>query len=371
MTQPTEARRRLALILLLVVGVATGFGERVYAQAAPPTPAVIIAQARLEPLVDRVEALGTLRANESVALTASVTETVTAIRFDDGQRVKAGDILVEMTSAEEHAQLKEAQATVQEAQRQFERIQSLAGQGNASRAMLDERRRNWETARARLSGIESRLADRRVKAPFSGVVGLRRLSLGALVRPGDLITNLDDDRTMKLEFPVPSTFLETLRLGLPVVATARGYGEREFRGEVVGIDSRVDPTTRSVVVRAVLPNPDRALKPGLLMRVVLLKNARKGVVIPETALVPLAEKQFVLVVDSAQENRVERREIKTGTRRPGEVEVVEGLKPGERVITHGLQSARPGQSVAIRAVDDGSHDLRVMLKQPAPDGPRP
>jgi membrane fusion protein (multidrug efflux system) len=342
-----------------------------FAHAAPPPPAVIIAEARLESLEDRVEALGTLRANESVSLTASVTETVTGIHFDDGQRVKAGAILAEMTSAEEHAQLEEAQATVSEAKRQLERVQSLAAQGTASRSLLDERRRDWETGRARLAAIESRLADRLVKAPFGGVVGLRKLSLGALVQPGDLITTLDDDRVMKLEFPVPSTFLEALRRGLPVVAMARAYGDRKFRGEINSIDSRVDPVTRSIVVRAVLPNPDRALKPGLLMRVELLKNPREGVVIPETALAPLGQRQFVLVVNAAQDYQVERREIKIGARQPGEVEVVEGLKPGEKVITHGLQIARPGQKVIIRAVDEGSHELRTMLDQPAQGDARP
>ena len=364
-----EASRSSARLFLLAVGFAAGVAT--LAHAAPPPPAVIVAEARLEPLVDRVEALGTLRANESVSLTASVTETVTGIHFDDGQRVKAGAILAEMTSAEEHAQLEEAQATVDEAKHQFERVQSLATRGTASRSLLDERRRDWETARARLAAIESRLADRLVKAPFSGVVGLRKLSLGALVQPGDLITTLDDDRVMKLEFPVPSTFLETLRPGLPVVARARAYGDRDFRGEVGSIDSRVDPVTRSIVVRAVLQNADRALKPGLLMRVELLKNPREGVMIPETALAPLGQRQFVLVVNPAQDHQVERREIKVGARRPGEVEVVEGLKPGEKVITHGVQTVRPGQKVAIRAVDDGSHNLRAMLDQSTQDDARP
>ena len=367
MTPLSKICGSLAGMLLTVAGLATGVPAPVY--AAPPPPAVIVAEAKLESLMDRVEALGTLRANESVSLTAAVTETVTGIHFDDGQRVKSGAILVEMTSAEEHAQLKEAQATVDEAKRQFERVQSLATQGTASRSLLDERRRDWETAQARLAAIESRLEDRLIKAPFSGVVGLRNLSLGALVRPGDLITTLDDDRVMKLEFPVPSTFLETLRRGLPITAKARAYGDREFVGRVASIDSRVDPVTRSIVVRAVLPNADRALKPGLLMQVELLKNPREGVVIPETALTPLGQQHFVLVVDTTQDNQVERREVKIGARQPGEVEIMEGLKPGEKVITHGVQIARPGQKVAIQAVDDGSHKLRALLRKPGEGGP--
>lgn len=369
MNHLSEVRWSCAYLLLIVAAFITGPVPG--ADAASPPPAVIVAEAQLKSLVDRVEALGTLRANESVSLTASVTETVTGIYFDDGQRIKADAILVEMTSTEEHAQLEESQATVAEAKRQFKRVQSLAAQGTASRSLLDERRRDWETARARLAAIESRLADRLLKAPFSGVVGLRNLSLGALVRPGDLITTLDDDRVMKLEFSVPSIFLETLRSGLPITAKARAYGDREFVGRVVSIDSRVDPVTRSILVRAALPNDDRALKPGLLMRVELLKNPREGLMIPETALTPLGEQQYVLVVNEADDLQVERREVKIGARQPGEVEVVAGLKPGEKVITHGVQIARPGQNVKILAVDDGSHNLRAILRKPVKGGPQP
>ena len=325
-------------------------------------PSVIVAEARRDHFVDRLEALGTLRANESVSLTASVTEIVTAIHFDDGDRVEAGKILVEMTSAEEHALLEEARATVREARQQYARVKSLEAQGTAARSLLDERRRERETAQARLVAIESRLEDRLIKAPFAGVVGLRDLSLGALVEPGDVITTLDDDSVMKLEFPVPSTYLGTLQPGLAVSATTRAYGRRTFTGEVTAVSSRVDPVTRSVLVRAKLPNADRTLKPGMLMQVELSKDPREAVVIPEEALVPLGEEQFVLVVDEADGNNVIRRQVSIGTRRPGEVEVVAGLVAGEKVITHGTQVVRPGHRVAIQAVDDGARPLEALLQ---------
>ncbi|NJN46521.1 MAG: efflux RND transporter periplasmic adaptor subunit [Candidatus Competibacteraceae bacterium] len=356
--------RTLFIVLVLFLALQPIFAAR------PPTP-VIVAEAHIQPIEDRVEALGTLRANESVNLTASVTETVTAIHFDDGDTVATGKILLEMTSAEEHALLEEAQSLVAETRSQFQRVQSLATRGTASRSLLDERRREWETARARLTAIESRLADRLIKAPFAGVLGLRNISLGALVEPGDLITTLDDIDPMKLEFPVPSTFLSTLQTGLSITAKARAYGNREFTGKVTGIDSRVDPVTRSILVRAVLPNPDRILKPGLLMQVELLKNPRDALVIPESALVPLGQAQYVLVVDEAQDNLVERREIQTGTRRPGEVEVVSGLQAGDKVITHGTTRVRPGQNVVIQAVDDGTQDLQAMLNDAADGETKP
>jgi membrane fusion protein (multidrug efflux system) len=335
---------------------------------SPPAPKVIVAEARIGHLVDRVEALGTLRASESVTLTATVTETVSAIRFDDGDRVAKGQVLVEMTSAEEHAQLEEARALKDEARRQFQRVQSLEAQGTAAKSLLDERRREWETARARLTAIESRLADRLIKAPFAGVVGLRDLSVGALVEPGDPITTVDDDSVMKLEFEVPSTYLASLRPGLTINASARAFPGRAFSGEVKAIGSRVDPATRSIRVRAILPNPERTLRPGLLMQVELLKNPRDALLIPEEALVPLGEGQSVLVVD--KDNTVLRRDIRIGTRRPGEVEVLDGLSAGDRVISHGTLKVRPGQQVSIAAVDDGSTPYDELL-QSLDDSPRP
>ncbi len=343
-----------------MVGVTAGLVWLGVAAAQPSAPTgVIVAEVRTKRLEDRVESLGTLRAKESVTLTATVTEKVTAIGFDDGDRVEAGQVLVEMTSAEEHALLEEARATVKEAKRQYRRVKSLAEQGTAARSLLDERRRQWDTARARLGAFESRLADRLVKAPFAGVVGLRNISLGALVEPGEPITTLDDDSTMKLDFSVPSVFLTSLQPGMTVNARARAYADRSFPGNVRSIDSRVDPVTRSILVRAELANPDRALKPGMLMEVELQTNPRSTLVIPEEALVPQGAQQSVLVVDGA---KAVRREVRIGTRRPGQVEVLEGLAPGEQVVTHGAVKVRPGQAVTVRLVDNGSQSLAEMLR---------
>jgi len=328
--------------------------------AADPAPGVIVAAARRVEFADRVEALGTLTANESVALTATVTETVSAIHFDDGDRVERGQVLAEMTSREEHAQLEEARATVNEAWRQYQRIKSLESEGTAARALLDERQRDWETARARLAAIESRLADRLIKAPFAGIVGLRDLSVGALVQPGDLITTLDDDSVMKLEFPVSATYLEMLRPGLEVQASGRAFAGRTFSGSVKAVDSRIDPVTRSIRVRAMLPNPEHLLKPGMLVHVVLQKDPRTTLVIPEESLIPLGEQQFVYIIDT--DGTVEKRELRIGGRRPGLVEVVEGLTAGEQVVTHGHLRIQPGQLVTVIAVDDGSRTLPDLLR---------
>jgi membrane fusion protein (multidrug efflux system) len=345
--------RALVLMLVSIAAVLEA------AEAPGPVP-VIAAEVRRDQFVDRVEALGTLKANESVSVTANVTETVSAIHFDDGERVEKGQVLVEMTSAEEHALLEEAQARVAEAERQYDRVKSLVAQRSASESLLDERKRDLDTARALLVAIESRLADRLIKAPFAGVLGLRNISPGALVEPGDLITTLDDVSVMKLDFAVPSVFLTDLEPGLRIATKARAYGERTFAGKIRSIDSRVDPVTRSIQVRALIPNPDRTLKPGVLMQVELLRNPRETLVIPESGLLQQGRDQFVLLVGEG--GTVERRQVRAGARRPGEVEIVDGLTAGDKVITHGNDKVRPGQRVRIQAFDDGTKSLHEMLE---------
>jgi membrane fusion protein (multidrug efflux system) len=171
---------------------------------------------------------------------------------------------------------------------------------------------------------------------------LRRVSVGTLISPGDVITTLDDTSVIKLDFSVPENFLASLREGLSIRATAPAYPGRSFTGSVSSIDSRVDLTTRSVTVRALLANLDGALKPGMFLNVALANDEREALVIPEEALTPEAERQYVFVVT---EGKVSRREVRIGGRRPGSVEVVAGLSAGERVIVEGTQKVRDGASV--------------------------
>lgn len=353
------------LLLLAPLGLTT---PAIWAQApkAPEALAVIAAEATMKPVADRVEALGTLRANESVTITATVTETISAIHFDDGQRVAAGDLLVEMTSVEEHARLEEVQARLAEAERQFRRVKSLEAAGSASVSLLDERQRDLSTAKAVLAAIESQLADRLVKAPFGGVVGLRDISLGALVEPGDVITTLDDDEIMKLDFAVPSLYLPSLAPGVGIEARSEALGDAVFEGEIASVDSRVDPVTRTVQVRARLENAERRLRPGLLMRVVLLRDPRDALMIPESALLQRGDAHSVMVIEDRDGELVaEQRSVGVGLRRPGEVEITDGLRPGQRVITHGADKARPDQPLTIMALDDGTRPLSELLAQPA------
>jgi len=356
-----HARGSLPIILtllLLLPGAATAQA----AKAGPPQ-AVIVAPVAAGTVADRVEALGTASANESVLITANVTEKVQSVHFDDGQQVATGDVLVVLEQAEEQANLAQAQAQLAERELALKRLLKLEQSRLTAPDLIDSTRSEVAQARASIKAIQARIDDRTVRAPFAGKVGLRHISVGALVEVADPIVTLDDTQVIKLDFTVPAVFLAELHTGMPIEARARALGEQVHQGEVASIDSRVDPVTRSVRVRALLPNPDGQIVPGVLMRVDLLRNRREALVIPEAALLPEGDRQFVLVrVQRDGGDAVARRPVEIGARLAGRVEVTSGLAAGEQVVTHGAIKAKPGSAVRVLAVDDGSTDLSEIIK---------
>lgn len=343
MSYPTRACLQLALAVVLGSAMSSAS-----AQQAPLPVVVTSVQPRV--IADQIEALGTLQANETAVLSANLSETVSAIHFTDGQRVEEGDLLVSLTSREQKAQLAEAQAGVDVAQRQLERARQLADNRFVSPQEVDNLEREYDIARARLRAVESRLADRLIRAPFDSVVGLREISVGTLLTPGTPVATLHDDSRMKLDFSVPDLYLAKIAPGQEVVAASRAYPDRRFEGEVAVIDNEVDPVTRSIRVRAVLPNPNGLLRPGMLMAAQVASSARKALVIPEEALLPQGSQQFVmLVVDGEEGLHAEKRQVSIGQRQPGQVEILEGLEAGDRVITHGSFRVKAGQPVQIKS----------------------
>lgn len=336
----------------------------------PPTP-VVVAPVERVPFADEVEALGTLKANESVDLASSVTELVTAVLFEDNQRVQKGDVLLEMDAAEELAELEEQQSFLDDSQKQIERLTPLVAKGAASESLLDENKKNAAAAQARLDAIQSRIDQRIIKAPYDGVLGLRNISVGALAQPGSMITTIDDDAIMKLDFSVPEVFLSTLKPDVMITATSGAFPDQDFEGKIASIDSRIDPVTRSIEARALIDNSSRILKPGLLMHVVLQKNPRQALVIPEETLIADGPDNFVLVVTKDGENRIaERRKVTLGERQFGIVEILDGLQEGEQIIAHGTLRVRPGSNVEIIAVESGDETLKELLQQDKGNSPK-
>lgn len=355
-----------ASALIACAHLATQFAG---AQGGPPggapPPEVIVAIAESSEIEDRIEALGTLRSKESVEITATVSQRVVEIGFDDADRVERGHVLIRLASDEEQALLKEIEATLETAELDYDRALQLAETGAAAQSFLDESRRNRNTARARVLALRSRLERLTIAAPFDGIVGLREISLGAVVRPGDLITTLDDDSVLFLDFSVPSVFLPLLTPGSPIEATTPGFDDQTFQGRLRSVSSRVDPVTRTITARAEIENESRELRPGLLMTVELKANQRKAVMIPEEAVLQQGFASSVYIVtehgDDPGSYIARSNAIQLGTRMDGKVEVVSGLDPGTKVITHGSLRVSDGSPVRIRGVDDGTRTIREMI----------
>jgi membrane fusion protein (multidrug efflux system) len=295
-----------------------------------------------------IEAVGTAHANESVEITSKISNKITAIRFEEGDFVRKGEILVELDSAEAKASLAEAEAALADSESQFRRSRELFAQQALSLAQLDQIESALKANRARVQAAQARLADTVIRAGFNGRTGFRHASVGSLVSPGTVITTLDDATLIKLEFTVPATYLYLLKKGLPVTAQASGLPGEAFEGKVTNLDSRVDPVTRSIAVRAEIPNPEGVLRPGMFMTVSLQGNVTQTLLVPEAAIVPEQGSTFVFV---ASDGVVQRREVKLGRRRPGEVEITSGLQEHERVVVDGTQNIRDGDRVMEQPLD--------------------
>jgi len=308
--------------------------------------AVVAVPVREARLTLEAEALGTARANESVDVTAKVSNLVTAVRFAEGQQVRRGQVLIELDGREAQAELAIAEAALSESRSQFNRSRELYTTRALSEAQLEQIEATLKANEARVAFARSRLSDTVISAPFAGRVGLRRVSVGSLINPGALITTLDDTSMIKLDFTIPETLLSSVEAGREIVARSVAWPGEDFAGKVASVDSRVDPTTRSVTVRALMPNERGMLKPGMFLTVRLARGSSNALLVPEQSLVPEQGNVFVYVV--RDDNRVEKRQVRTGERRVGEVQIVAGLAVGEQVVTEGTQKLRDGAPVTVQ-----------------------
>lgn len=315
---------------------------------------------------DAIQALGTAQARESIVITPKIADTIRVLRFDSGQRVQRGQVLVEMSNVEQAADLSEARAANDAAQDEMRRYQELYDRGFASQARLDTVRAAADAAQARLEAGGSRIADRTLRAPFAGTVGLRTASPGQYVRPGDQIGTLDDVSEIKLDFDVPETRIAQLRQGVAITARTAAFPDRAFEGVIANIDSRVNPTTRTISVRAILPNRDEALRAGMLMTVVVQSNPREALAAPETAILDQADGAYVYAVRPIEGGGqiAELTRVQFGQRSGGMAEIVSGLNEGDLIVTEGLQNIRPGQPVRLE-------ELRPRAAETAEPAARP
>ena len=331
---------RQLYFVLLIIAVASP----VFAQNAR-SPGVYVEEASIKNFPLAVEALGNASANEAIEIRPEISAMLTSVNFDEGQFVEAGDRLAELENVEPLAELASARAKLVDSESQYRRSQELFKTNAVSESQLQQLDAQREADRAAVAAAMARVEDTVIKAPFSGWLGLRRVSVGSLVNPSTVITTLDDTSLIKLDFDIPEVYLSHVRSGLGVTARSAAWPDLQFSGTVTAVDSRVDPVSRTVMIRSRVPNEEGRLRAGMFLTVTLMKQDIDALMIPEQALVPDRSTQSVMVV--GPDNVVEQRVVQTGRRRPGEVEILEGLNAGERVIVEGTQKARNGQKVRV------------------------
>lgn len=339
-------------LLALVAGCADENGEG--AEHPEMEQPVLVAVAAGETVTDSLSLLGTLRAKEAVDISSVREGRIEELPIREGSEVRQGDILVGLDARLARAALAQAQAAYNLSQADLKRSRELFEGRTISEQEFDQARSTYEVAEATLQRYQEELADMVMKAPFDGVIGRRYLSIGQYVTAGERIARLVALDPMEVVFNVPERFIGRVGPGSPVNIRIDAYPSEEFAAEVVFLDPEVDALTRTVPVKAELPNPDKLLRDGMLGRLELVMAVREdALVVPEEALIFRGKNHFVMVVDG--DDRVEERGIKPGRRLAGRVEVLEGLEPGERVVVEGVQKVWPGSKV-IPSLPGGQDD---------------
>lgn len=298
----------------------------------------------VEPFAVTLQALGTAKANESVIITPQESDVITSLNFSDGQQVDAGDILAQLNSNEQKARLNELNINLAEAERQLKRIQNLALSNSTSTQLLDEQQARVKAFIAQREVAQENLNKTFITAPFSGKLGLRQVSLGAYVTPGDVLTTLDDIATIKVDFAISERHLPSVNEGQTVFAESVAYPGVQFEGTITNVDSRIDPTTRSINIRTVIDNAQQKLRPGMLLTITLQKRVLNTLVIDEKALVPDHEDQYVFVV---VDGKAVKTKVLIGERRPGKVQVLEGIVQDDEVVVQGTLRIRNGSALRV------------------------
>lgn len=320
-------------------GPAAGAGPATGGSGMPVEAEVLAAQR----LAHEIVAVGSLRSDESVTVSSEITGRLASIHFAEGQPVSAGDLLFKLDDSVHAAELEQAKASLKLSQSDHDRAQELFARRLISVRERDAAAAKLDVDRAAVALAEARIAKTRIRAPFAGVTGLRRVSPGDYVNPGQALGSLEALSVLKADFRLSEAALSVVRVGQTLNLQVDSYPGESFPGKVYAIDPKLSEDTRSVGVRARVPNPDRRLRPGLFatVRLVIAENPA-ALMVPEQAIVPQGDSLFVYVIE---DGKAARRPVQVGQRRGGRAEIVSGLSAGDTVITAGVQKIGPGAPV--------------------------
>jgi membrane fusion protein, multidrug efflux system len=338
-----EGRALACWLLAAGIAVSISAAEAEDNKSAPvPVEAAKVVAA---PLSEQVTAIGTLFSNEAVTVSSEIPGRLQEIHFQEGQPIDKGAPLFTLDDSVYRAQLDDAEAKLKLAEQTNKRTSALFTNKYATAQSADESASNVAVNTAAVELARVQLEKAHIVAPFSGIVGLRRVSVGEYITAGQALVNLEAIDPVKADFRVPEKFLPAIRVGQTIRIKVDAFPEDSFEGKVYAIDPRLDVAGRSLLVRAVVPNGDQRLRPGLFARVtVLLQLKEDALSVPEQAIVPQGDSQFVFkIVDG----KVHLTKVVTGTRRDGRVEIVEGLAPGDQVVTAGQLKIRDGTPVSV------------------------
>jgi len=314
----------------------------------PPPTQVVAAEVKVQPVTEKLALVGTVAANESVEIKAETDGTVLEILFEEGQQVEKGALLLRLDERKLIASANEAEANFKLSQANYARAEELQKERLISQQEFDQASAMFQMTQAGLELKRQQLRDTKIYAPFDGIVSARQISPGQVIARNATLTYLIDLDPVNVEFNVPERFLSRVNVKQDIEIKVAAYPERTFRGKVFFVSPYIDPGTRTALVKAEIPNESHVLKPGMFANLDLsLMLREQALVIPESALVPSGERVSVFVIDGQQTAQL--RPVKTGVRLAGAVEIIEGLKAGERVVAEGVQKVRPGGKVTPRS----------------------
>ncbi|SIQ21917.1 efflux RND transporter periplasmic adaptor subunit [Aquipseudomonas alcaligenes] len=366
----------LGVVLVVVLALAAYKGFSIYQQIqmfSAPQPAISVsaAVAREQPWQSRLPAIGTLKAYQGVDLTAEVLGTVKEVLFQSGEKVTLGQPLLQLDSEVERAILATAEAVRALARVEYQRGQDLIKRQAISKSEFDRLNAELLKAEASVTQLKAELDKKRILAPFAGTIGIRQVDTGDYLSPGTSFATLQDLSRLYVDFFLPEQDYPKLAIGQRVRLSLAAYPGEVFSGEISALNPKVEETTRNVQVRAMLPNPDNKLLPGMFANLeVLLPGEQPQVLVPETAITYTLYGNSVYVISEQKDDKgavvkddkgqprlvVERRFVETGERRDGQVLVLKGLQAGEQVVTAGQLKLDNGAHVAI--VEDQAQVLK-------------
>jgi len=342
----TRAPLYLGIVTLLVIIISLNWpADSEQKSAKKKRIAVVVIQVQQQVYQDAIEALGTVRANEEVTIYPRYAGIVESLYFEDGQVVKKGKILAKFVNKQEQADVRELSANLIEAKSQFSRLEDLRKSNSTSVSLLDEQQAKVSAISAQLAAAKAKLAELNVVAPFDGVLGRREVSAGAFLSTSDMLTTLDDVSVVKVDFTVPERDFTTVTHGQAITAKNIAYKNKRFSGVISHVNSRLDNITRAVQVRSEVINTDMLLRPGMLLNIRLERSNENIIMIPESAIIPIEDKQFVYVINN---DEAKRKSITIGRRMPGFAEVLSGLSLGEQLVIEGTIKLSPGAKVNIK-----------------------